>query len=130
MFVRGMWHPGRLLSMGFITGYMLLAEDEIPPYHARLTGVPLQFVISMQKHDLEVGLGMGPYLMLTDIKGGGSAPAYGSRLELGLTILGSYSFSLTDCIKIAPEMRVVYLRYRGILSLMPSCSLRIDALRY
>ena len=134
VFLRGMWHPGRLLSLGFITGYMIVDRDRIPPdnplYTARLTAIPMQFAISMQKNDVEVGWGVGPYMMLTSIEGGNSAPVHGYRFELGLTVLGSYSFSLTDYIKIAPEMRVLYLRYRGILSLMPSCSFRIDPLKY
>jgi hypothetical protein len=134
IFLRGMWHPGRLLSVGFITGYMLIDQDEIPAgnlmYRARLTAIPMQLAISMRKHNVEVGCGVGPYMMLTSIEGGNSAPAHGSRLELGLTFLGSYSFALNDYIKIAPEMRVLYLRYRGILSLMPSCSVRLDAVRY
>ena len=29
MSVRGMWHPGRLLSVGLLTGYYVVAEDEI-----------------------------------------------------------------------------------------------------
>jgi hypothetical protein len=134
IFLRGMWHPGRLLSVGFITGYMLVDQDEIPAgnfsYNARLDAIPLQFALSMQKHDFEVGLGIGPYMLLTSIEGGNSAPSHGSRLELGLTFFGSYFFSLNDYFKIGPEMRVLYLRYRGILSLMPSFSVHMDVLRY
>lgn len=134
IFVRGMWHPGRLLSVGFITGYMLIDHDEIPAgsltYNARLTAIPIQMAISMQKHNIEIGMGIGPYLMLSSIEGGTSPPAYGSRFELGLTFFGSYLFSLNDFITIGPEFRVLDLRYRGIVSLMPSCSVRIDALRY
>ena len=132
--MRGMWHPGRLLAVGFITGYMLIDQDEIPVdnlnYNARLTAIPMQLAISMQKHDVEIGMGIGPYMMLSNIEGGNSPPAHGSRLELGLTFFGSYLFSLNDKIRIGPELRVLYLRYRGILSFMPSCSVRIDALRY
>jgi hypothetical protein len=140
-FVRALWHPGRLLSIGLMSGYMLINEDEIPAvgpgagilqnnYHARLTAIPLQVAISMQKHNLDIGIGMGPYLMLTNIEGGNSAPASGQRLELGLTFFGSYFFSAGSNVRIGPELRVLYLRYRGILSWMPSCSVRIDALRY
>jgi hypothetical protein len=144
IFVRGMWHPGRLLSVGFMTGYSLIDQDEIPidrslvgqpttenlNYSARLTAIPMQLAISMQKHDFEIGIGIGPYMMLSTIEGGNTAPAGGRRLELGLTFFGSYVFSLNDNIKIGPELRVLYLRYRGILTLMPSCSFRIDAVRY
>ena len=138
-----MWHPGRLLSVGFMTGYLLIDQDVIPidrslanqlntnlEYRARLRAIPLQMAISMQKRDIEVGMGIGPYMMLSTIEGGNSAPAGGRRLELGLTFFGSYFFSLNDNIRIGPELRVLYLRYRGILSWMPSCSVRFDALRY
>ena len=144
IFVRGMWHPGRLLSVGFMTGYLLIDQDELPinrslasqlttenlNYSARLTAIPMQLAISMQKHDFEIGMGIGPYIMLSTIEGGNTASAHGRRLELGMTFFSSYFFSLNDNIKIGPELRVLYLRYRGILSLMPSCSFRIDAVRY
>lgn len=132
--LRAMWHPGRLLSVGFITGYMLIADDEFSTdnlnYSARLTAVPLLVAISMQKHRIEIGMGIGPYLMLTRIAGGTGAPSRGNRLELGMTFFGSYVFELSDNIKIGPELRVLHFRYRGILSLMPSCNVRIDLLRY
>jgi hypothetical protein len=141
--VRGMWHPGRLLSVGLLTGYVLIDQDKItfnrPPssqpdanleYRARLTAIPMQLAISMQKHDFEIGMGIGPYMMLSTIEGGNTSPAGGRRFELGMTFFSSYLFSVNDHVKIGPEMRVLYLRYRGILSWMPSCSLRIDAVRY
>jgi len=144
MYVRGMWHPGRLLSVGLMTGYLVIAKDEIAVdrslagqltadgqnYNARLAAIPLQVAISMQKHDFEIGMGIGPYLMLSTIEGGSSASAHGNRLELGMTFFSSYFFSLNDNIKIGPDLRVLYFRYRGILSLMPSCSVHIVALRY
>lgn len=144
VFVRGMWHPGRLLSVGLMTGYLFIAQDEIPVdgspagglntpihnYSARLTAIPLQVAITMQKHGLELGLGIGPYLMMSIVEGGNGAPAHGQRLELGTTFFGSYVFSLSDNIKVGPELRVLHLHYRGVLSVMPSCSFRVNALRY
>jgi hypothetical protein len=136
--VRGMWHPGRLLSVGLLTGYFVIARDEISierplthlNYSARLAAVPLQVSLSMQKRNIELGMGIGPYLMLSRIGGGNSAPAHGSRLELGMTFFGSYEFSLSDDIKIGPELRVLSFRYRGIISVMPSCSFRMNTLKY
>jgi hypothetical protein len=138
MSVRGMWHPARLLAVGFLTGYFVIAEDEISVnqsssslnYSARLAAVPMQLALSMQKYDFEMGMGIGPYLMMSTIGGGNSASVHGSRLELGITYFGSYVFRLSDNISIGPELRVLSLRYRGILSVMPSCSFRIDMLRY
>ena len=139
--VRGMWHPGRLLSLGLMTGYLFIAQDEIPvdPVlgsqfainpSARLAAIPLQAAISMQKNEIEIGMGVGPYLFLSTIDYGNGASAYGRRIEFGVTFFGSYFFSLNDKVKIGPELRVVYLGYRGILSWMPSLNFRFDTMRY
>jgi hypothetical protein len=136
--LRVLWHPGRLLSVGLLSGYFVVAKDDIPVSHlsparnysARLSAVPLQIALSMRKYDLEIGVEIGTYLMMTTITGGNSPPAYGKRLELGTTIFGSYLFTLNDTFQIGPELRVVDLRYRGIVSVMPSCSIRIIPLRY
>lgn len=136
--VRLLWHPGRLLSVGLVSGYFVLANDEIPVaqpfagghYSARLSGVPLQIVLTMRKYGAEIGVEIGTYLMLSSISGGNSAIAHGSRVELGTTVFGSYLFALNDNIQIGPELRIVDLRYRGIVSVMPSCSVRIIPLRY
>ena len=138
MSLRLMWHPGRLLSVGILTGYFVVARDEIlvdgPSarllYTARLSAVPLQLALSMQKAGFEFGMGIGPYIMLSTIEGGNSAPVRGRRFELGMTFFGSYAFPLTDDLAIGPELRVLSLRYRGIISVMPSVSLRFTTLRY
>jgi hypothetical protein len=139
IFIRSMWHPGRLLSVGLLSGYALISKDRFlvnnnlnyelgEEASARLSAIPLQIVVSMQSKLLEVGLGMGPYLMLTTINFG--EPSYGRRFELGITFFSSYSFSLGKNIYIGPELRMLYLSYRGILSVMPSITFRLDALRY
>jgi hypothetical protein len=136
--VRGMWHPARLLAVGFLTGYFLIAEDEIliaqpssdPNYDATLAAVPIQMALSMQKAGFEFGMGIGPYMMMSAIGGGLSASVHGSRLELGMTFFASYGFALGENISLGPELRVVSLRYRGIVSVMPSLSFRIDPVRY
>lgn len=136
--LRVLWHPDRLLSVGLVSGYFVIATDEIPVappstggnYRARLAGVPLQIALSMRKYGAEIGVEIGTYLMMTTITGGNSAPAHGKRLELATTIFGSYLFTVNDNIQIGPELRVVDLRYRGIVSVMPSCSIRIIPLRY
>ncbi len=136
--VRGMWHPARLLAVGFLTGYFLIAEDEIPiaqpssalNYDATLAAVPIQLALSMQKAGFEFGMGIGPYMMMSTIDGGLGASVHGSRLELGMTFFASYGFPLGENCSLGPELRVVSLRYRGIVSVMPSLSFRIDPVRY
>lgn len=136
--VRVLWHPGRLLAFGLHTGCFLLANDEIGvvrgtstlTYDATLYGIPLQLALSMQKHGFEAGMGIGPYLMISTIEGGNSAPVRGQRLELGMTFFAAYTFALGDDLSIGPELRVVSMRYRGIISVMPSISLRTIPLRY
>lgn len=136
---RIMWHPGRLLAFGLMSGYLFIVEDEIivssvltesqdNKASARLNAIPLQVVVSMQKDGFEVGLGMGPYLLQSTIEFGKTAE--GRRFELGLTFFGSYIFPLHKQVFIGPELRVLYLSYRGILSFMPSLTLRMNTWSY
>lgn len=139
IFLRGMWHPGRKLAIGLMTGYTVFAEDEFnvngvltheSSYNAsaRLAAIPIQAVISMRGGAIEVGIGMGPYLMLTTINYG--TTTHGYRLELGLTFFGSYLYPISNHIHIGAELRTLYLSYRGIISMMPSITLRLEALSY
>ena len=132
-YLRGMWHPARLLSVGFMTGYSQIAKDEFLVNNgvmasAILSAIPLQLAVSMQSRKFELGLGMGPYLMISTINYGKTAQ--GKRLELGLTFFGSYLFPLNDSILFGPELRVLYLSYRGILSFNPSFFIRFEIFRY
>lgn len=139
--LRGMWHPSRLLSVGLMSGYLLIADDEIPqlsnsaiqgsyePF-ASLSAIPLQVAISMQKDEFELGLGIGPYLLLSKIEGGIGADAKGRRIEFGITFFSSYSFIISERIKFGPELRILYFGYRGILSWMPSLNFRFEPYRY
>lgn len=132
--LRGMWHPGRLLAVGFLTGYVFFAKDDLKAFGeeeitaAKLRGIPLQAVVSMQSECFELGVGMGPYLMMSTIEFGGESN--GRRLELGLTFIGAYKFRINDNICIGPELRVLYLSYRGIMSFMPSLNLLYEVCRY
>jgi hypothetical protein len=139
VFIRGMWHPGRMLAIGVMSGYSFVVGDEfaVDTFYsnpnkenasANLAAIPLQLVVSMQYKGLEIGVGMGPYLMLTTIDYGSIAEA--SRIELGLTFIGLYRFSFSDNFSLGPELRVVYLSYRGIISVMPSITLQLDLWRY
>lgn len=135
--LRAMWFPGRMLSVGIMTGYYFLVEDKISSIQgqnspinatARLSAVPLQLAISMRQNNIELGLGMGPYIMMSTIDYG--PPASGKRFELGLTFYGSYVFRMNSDIYIGPEFRILYLSYRRILSFMPSISFHFNLLRY
>lgn len=139
MFIRGMWQPGKMLAVGVMTGYLFVSDDEfivenvnlnsyLEKASASLTAVPLQLVVSMQYDGLELGVGMGPYLMLTTIDYGLTAES--DRIELGLTFIGLYRFPIGDNFSLGPELRVLYLSYRGIISIMPSLSLQLDLWRY
>jgi len=139
VFIRGMWHPGRMLAVGLMTGYFFVVSDEFTvdsiystqsgdKASANLDAIPLQLVVSMQYEGLELGVGMGPYLMLTTIDYGLIAKA--QRIELGLTFIGLYRFSLGESFSLGPELRILYLSYRGIISIMPSVTLQIDLWRY
>ena len=51
---RAMWHPGRMVAVGLVSGYLFIAEDNITrtdiiyKASARLNAVPLQCRVSMQ----------------------------------------------------------------------------------
>ena len=139
VFIRGMWHPGRMLAIGVMSGYSFVVGDEfeVDTFYsnqdketasANLAAIPLQLAVSMQYKGLEIGVGMGPYLMLTTIDYGSTAEA--SRIELGLTFIGHYRFSPGKNLSLGPELRVVYLSYRGIISVMPSITLQVELWRY
>ncbi len=135
--IRVMWFPARLLSVGIMSGYYFFAEDKVNLIgnlnkdinaKARLTAIPLQAVVSMQSHKFELGVGMGPYLMMTSIYYGRTAN--GKRSELGITPFASYVFRINDEIYLGTEIKVLYLSYRGILSILPSLTIHFDTYRY
>lgn len=134
-YVRAMWHPGRMLAMGFMSGFIYLSHDKFTPVNtnagnvaATLTAIPIQIVVSMQGRGFEFGIGMGPYIMKSTIEYGTTAT--GRRLELGLTFIGCYKFPITHALSLGPELKALYMSYRGIFSLMPSITLHLDAYRY
>jgi hypothetical protein len=135
---RALWHPGKMVAFGIMSGYIFLAEDEfgVPTNSpesleyakARLDAVPLQAIVSMQKNEIEVGLGMGPYILYSTINYG--SKSRGRRFELGLTLYGVYNFKIDKGLFLGPEIRLLYLSYRGIFSVMPSLTLRYDLWKY
>ncbi|MBM2815128.1 MAG: hypothetical protein HW421_1890 [Ignavibacteria bacterium] len=130
-FLRGMWHPGRLLSVGFMSGYIFFANDKLNEDHgtsASLSAIPLQVVVSMQANSWEIGIGMGSFLLMSTINSG--TTAYGTRSELALTFFTTYFFNISKDIYIGPELRASYLSFRGIYSLMPSFNIRYNILYY
>jgi hypothetical protein len=82
----------------------------------------------MQKHNIEIGMGIA---LCYDEHHRRRHERFCSRKPAsGMTFFGSYIFSVSDNIKICPELRVISFRYRGIVSLMPSISFRLETLRY
>ena len=137
-YIRGMWHPGRMLSFGIMSGYLLIGDDNITTNsqnnnlgnkaEARLAAIPLQVAVSMQKNGIEIGIGMGPYMLISEIQYG--TTAYGRRFELGLTFFGSFVFPINEKFQIGPELKILYLSYRGIFCVMPSIDLRLNLWSY
>lgn len=130
-FVRAMWHPSRMLSLGIMSGYSLLANEDIPTAkgNAVLSAIPMQIAITMQRLETEVGLGIGPYLMRSELDDGVNKTT-GNRIEFGITFWGSYYFSISDDVLIAPEVKILYLGYRGITTILPSVTLKYYMYRY
>lgn len=129
IFFRGMWHPGRLIAVGLMSGYMHISRDDLTDStSASLNAVPLQAIVSMSKNNFEFAVGIGPYLMMSKIDNG--VVSNGNRLELGLTVISNYSFELSKQLFISPEMRIVYFNFREILSIMPTLSLKYKIYSY
>lgn len=131
IFGRLMWHPIGLISFSLMGGYMKIATDDIDkniPIKASLSAIPIQAIISLNKYNFEIGLGIGPYIMVSNIKVG--TGAVGRRLELGMTLFGNYYFNIQDNLLIGPELRIVYFSFREILSIMPSININYELRKY
>ena len=129
--IRGMWHPGRSLAVGLMSGYIQLSNDKFPETEnasARLSAVPMQMALSMRFSALELGMGLGPYLLLSEIDY--ITVAKSNRLELGVTFFGSYYIPIQKNLYIGFEARVLYLSFRGVGSIMPSLNFRYTFVEY
>lgn len=129
--IRAMWHPARRLALGIMSGYNFLARDEIPGANdasAQLVSVPIQAVMTMKFQNLELGAGIGPYMMWSTIKLGNQVDR--TRFELGITFIGSYYIPLNSNLYMGPELKICYMNFRGILSFMPSVNFHFIPLSY
>lgn len=137
--IRTMWHPDHLIAFGIMSGYMRIVEDEFDvssPANqsgarhaaARLNAIPLQVAVSMQNEVCELGVGIGPYLLLSTIEYGKTAQS--SRFELGHTLFALYKIHIGKTISLCPELRLIYLDYRRILSVMPSFTVHMNVWSY
>lgn len=139
--LRVMWHPGRLLSFGIAFGYTIFSREDFTPVQPFLRtesivpgrvimyGFPLQAAVSMQKGGLDLGLGMGPYLMTVDLFDS-EDHTRSSRMELGVTLFASYDWPLGRGFVAGPSLRCIMLAYRGVTTLVPEYRVRYDVLSY
>ncbi len=134
--VRLMWHPDHLLAVGLLSGYQLLvAENYVVPdslssgsVHASLHAMPVMFDVSMQVRSLEVGVGLGGYILTTMLDDLTTARA--SRFELGTIFHAAYHWRLQDHLSLGAEALVSYMAYRGILAIAPQLDIEYDLLTY
>lgn len=131
--IRLMWHPDGMLLMGIMSGFYHLSYDQLETADstsasASLSAIPLQLAFSMKYKVFEIGLGIGPYLLKSEINY--HKVAIGYRPELALTFFSSYKFKISDKISIAPEIRTLYLRYRSVFSAIPSVNFSYEIIRY
>jgi hypothetical protein len=137
-FVRAMWHPDHLLSVGVQSGYAMLAHrglfgsDSVSfstgPSTSTLSAIPLQAVISMQKNGFECAIGLGPYIVNSTISGG--QPAVGTRWELGVTLVAAYTATLGSTWRVGPELRVLLFSNRNMISVMPALTVQFAPWSY
>lgn len=139
VFGRVMWHPSRLISFGVASGYVLFSredfsniipslKDTVVPGSATITAIPLQVAGSMQKYGFELGIAVGPYLMMIELMDEDVTRA--SRFELGMTSFASYKWNLNDNLYIGPQLRCIYMAYHGILSFVAEFSVQYNVLTY
>lgn len=139
VFGRIMWHPSRLISFGVASGYVLFSRedfsyirpmliDTVVPGSATITAIPLQVAASMQKYGFELGVCVGPYLMMIELVD--EDVTHGSRLELGMTSFASYKWNLNDNLSIGPQLRCIYMAYHGILSFAAEFRVQYNVFTY
>jgi hypothetical protein len=137
--VRFVWHPSRLLTMGLITGYVMfsserfasheiISSDSSSPSSATLSAIPMQAAFSMRSGGFEIGAGIGPYFMRSQIQD--EDYTIGVRLELGITGYASYQWTVLDQLRLGPELTIIYMGYRGILSVIPQVKMSYTILQY
>lgn len=121
--LRAMWHPDHLLSIGVTSGYIVLSEETFVSGTAgllesesevQLTAFPILLTFAMQPGNLQVGAGVGAYMLTSATRIAGEEKFTSSDFELGVHTWAGYDVDLFSGFSVGPEVSLHVLSNRGI----------------
>lgn len=135
---RALWRPNHYLGVGLQSGYTTFSQEEFgrrtefgpAAAYASLRAIPLQIVLSMRSHGIEVGAGIGVYLLESIWRVNGVQRVNSTAGELGVSSWIGYDVQIFDRFYLGPEVNIHVLSGRGIASLGAGLRIRYDVLRY
>lgn len=133
---RILWHPDHLLSVGLLSGFIeflsddFVLTDSLTSGRVRgvLTAVPVMFDVTMQNANIEVGAGLGGYVVSTMLDD--RTVSRSSRFELGVLAHLSYHLPIGLGLSVGPQLIFNLLSYRGIVSFAPQVEIKYTILTY
>lgn len=133
---RVLWHPNRLLALGFASGYMVIRHESFTvrdagrrsDVEAWLTAVPLLVDVEMEWEHFEAGIGLGGFVLTSYVND--HSESYGTRLELATMYHIARRWYITPSVSIGPELVLNYMDYRGIVSVLPQVTLHSTLFTY
>lgn len=135
--LRSMWHPDHLLSIGVTNGYILLSEETFAAGAAgtletdsesqvQLTAFPILLSFAMQPGNLQIGAGVGAYMLTSATRIAGEEQFSSSDFELGVHTWAGYDFDVFQGFSIGPEVSLHVLSNRGISAFHAGIRLQYD----
>lgn len=135
---RALWRPNHYLGVGLLAGYVTFSAEEFgerlpvrtSEAYASLRAIPLQIVLSMRAYGIEVGTGIGVYLLESIWRANGVQRVNSTAGELGVSSWIGYDVQIFDRFYLGPEVNIHVLSGRVIASLGAGLRIRYDVLRY
>ncbi len=135
---RVLWRPDHLLAVGLQSGYQTFSEEVFKTpgsqgtvdLGARLTGIPVQLVLSMHPGDFDVGVGLGLYVLQAVWRADDVQRVSSSATEFGVHMWVGYDVQLLDRLSVGPELSLHVLSNRGVAALNAGLRVRFDVIRY
>lgn len=135
---RAIWRPNHYLGVGVQTGYTTFSAEEFGGQlavqqanaYASLRAIPLQLVLSMRAYGIEVGTGIGVYLLESIWRINGEQRVSSTASELGVSSWIGYDVEILDRLSLGPELNLHVLSGRGIVALGAGLRVRYDLIRY
>lgn len=136
--MRIMWHPDHLLGVGVMTGYQVFSLERFSPApendllqetKMQLGSIPIHAVFEMQGPYVRIGAGIGTYILLSQLHEG-EAITYSSSFAFGGSAWIGYAFSISDRLRIGPDVVVQVISDRGIGNVSAMVTVQIDVLSY